>query len=359
MRPGLAVATEDSIERAIAELRRSGNGLVPIVSDDRVVGVLTEYSAGAALGEGVDTLEPVSSISRETPLIRSYMTGAEALRLFEQLNTSTLVVVDDQDRLMGLLSPSDLYPRRLFPPRPSSVGGMATPFGVYLTNGAIGAGASNFALMTTGFLMFAMMTVGQIVAYFLLVQFLSDQSPQWLVDGLSATIPLGIFLLLMRLLPLSGTHAAEHMVVHAIERGEELHPDIVRRMPRVHPRCGTNLAVGAGIFCGILSIPGVDFQILLIPAFLVTMYSWRRLGSIAQSVITTKTPNEKQLQSGLKAGNDLLEKFSKSSVTVPSVPVRFWRSGLLQVMMGSMTCFGVVTGIEWVLNHFWNLGISL
>ncbi len=31
------------------------------------------------------------------------------------------------------------------------------------------------------------------------------------------------------------------MVVHAIEEGEDLTLEKVRPMPRVHPRCGTNL----------------------------------------------------------------------------------------------------------------------
>jgi uncharacterized protein YqhQ len=41
------------------------------------------------------------------------------------------------------------------------------------------------------------------------------------------------------------------MVVHAIERGEPLVLEVVRRMPRVHPRCGTNLVAGIALFLGL------------------------------------------------------------------------------------------------------------
>jgi uncharacterized protein YqhQ len=34
-------------------------------------------------------------------------------------------------------------------------------------------------------------------------------------------------------------------VVHAIERGEPLLAESVRAMPRVHPRCGTNIVAAA------------------------------------------------------------------------------------------------------------------
>ncbi|MER3495923.1 MAG: hypothetical protein C4320_03425, partial [Armatimonadota bacterium] len=68
-----------------------------------------------------------------------------------------------------------------------------------------------------------------------------------------------MFVILFRLLPLAGTHAAEHMAVNALERGEPLDPEVVARMPRTHIRCGTNLAVGAGLFFGISETPWVPW----------------------------------------------------------------------------------------------------
>src|SRR2546423_10530097 len=61
-------------------------------------------------------------------------------------------------------------------------------------------------------------------------------------------LPFPLFLLFVRALPLVQYHAAEHQAVHAMERGEPLDPEIVRRMPRVHPRCGTNIMAGGMVF---------------------------------------------------------------------------------------------------------------
>jgi uncharacterized protein YqhQ len=148
-------------------------------------------------------------------------------------------------------------------------------------------------------------------------------------------------LLMMRLVPLSGIHGAEHQVVHAIEREEELKPEVIRRMPRIHPRCGTNLAAGASIFLTIFfgSWPA-EGEIRFIVAALATVLLWRKVGGFLQQYITTKRPSDKQLQSGIRAGEMLLERFAEAKVTSPTIGQRIWSSGVLHVMTGAvlMTC---------------------
>lgn len=330
--------------------------MVVVCSESIVVGVVSERELAGAIGDGVDESSPVSDLMVAAPMMRTYATGAEALRELESSASSVIVVVDDENRLVGLVSPSDLFPRKLNPPRPSPVGGMATPFGVYLTNGAISGGVGNFALMSTGALLFLMITVSTWACLPLAYWLVDSGAPDWATAGSLRVLPIVLFLGLMRLIPLSGTHAAEHMVVHAIERGEELNPDIVRRMPRVHPRCGTNLAVGAMLFMGIFFSGFIENQELrFIAAVLATFLFWRRIGSLVQYWITTKPPKERQIRSGLKAGNELLDHFARSRVTAPSIPLRLWRSGMLQVMLGSFACFGFVYLVAWAVDHFWNL----
>src|SRR5690606_35007100 len=118
-----------------------------------------------------------------------------------------------------------------------------------------------------------------------------------------------VFLAGLRFAPLAGIHAAEHKVVHAIERGEELIPSVVKRMPRVHPRCGTNLAVGAMVFLGIMSWEAIgEVELRLLAALLVTVIVWRPLGTLMQYYVTTREPNEKQIAMGIRSGKALLEK---------------------------------------------------
>lgn len=360
MRPSSHLEPEDSLDRAATELRRSGNGMIPIVRDSKVIGMVTETSLALALANVVHPSSPITDAMVPAPLIQPYAPAAEALRLFADGSESTLLVVDDEHRLMGLISPSDLYPRRRVPPRPALVGGMATPFGVYLTNGVVGAGAGGFALVATGMLMYAMLAAASLIS-FPIVDWLQAKHLQVdLLNFLAAALPILLFMAGMRLIPLSGTHAAEHQVVHAIERGEELRPEIVRRMPRVHPRCGTNLAVGATMFLSIFFSEWVSSgEIRFIVAALVTFLFWRRLGSLVQQFITTKRANQRQIEGGIRAGQELLDRFARSNVSVPSIPLRLWRSGMLHVMAGSFLCLGLLFAIDYFLFAVWKVHLPL
>lgn len=350
MRPSTRVAPEDTLERAASELRRNGGTLVPVIQDDILVGVVTDTSLAIAMAEGRSHLDPARDATVNAVTIAPYATGAEALRRLADENGLPLVVVDDMGRLMGLISAVDLYPRRHAPPRPTTVGGMATPFGVYLTNGEIGAGAKGWPLVTTGATLFLLLFASQeIVTYGL--DFGIKQGAAWLDSDLIATVLTGLlFLTGMRLIPLAGTHGAEHQVVHAIERGEELTPEVVRRMPRVHPRCGTNLMAGAVIFTGIayaswekglhlgpLSLDGIreDNQLKFLVAVIVTFFSWRPVGSFLQQYVTTRPPSDRQIAKGIEAGNELLTRFATAKMAKPTIPRRLWNSGLFHVITGS------------------------
>ena len=128
-----------------------------------------------------------------------------------------------------------------------------------------------------------------------------------------------VMLLFLRLSPLSGYHAAEHMTVHAIEAGEELTPEVVRHMPRVHPRCGTNLLAAASVFMIITS--RFSGQVSVIIAMLVVVVGWRTVGGWLQYFVTTKRPSEQQLKNGVAAGNQLMERYQEQ----PNYQVGGWR----------------------------------
>lgn len=351
MRPTFAVDLQDSLELAARKLRDNGCGLLPVLNEGFFEGAITEASLATALGSGQEMTDSVEAITKGALTALPSMTGAQALRLFEDQGALGLIVIDDRGRVMGILTPSDLYPKRLTPPRPPMVGGMATPFGVYLTTGTIRAGVSHLALMTTGMTLFGLMllaTVGSVA--------LSDLLNR---NGLSATASsnaqgflfLAIFLVAMRAIPLSGIHAAEHKVVHAIERGEELIPSTVRRMPRVHPRCGTNIAVGASLLTGIGTAEFIPYpEVRLLTAAIVTLMFWRPLGNAMQRYVTTKKPTDKQLAMGIKSGRELLQRHASHGAAGASVLQRIVNSGMLHVIGGSTLAFFLVELIAYVFH---------
>jgi hypothetical protein len=206
-------------------------------------------------------------------------------------------------------------------------------------------GVGDLALASTGIFMAILslgatyitervfMSAGHLLAQIPLIP--PDQLKPWAM-GL-------LFALLFRLSWVTGYHAAEHQVVHAMEAGDDLKPEVVRRKPRVHPRCGTNLVTAVLImsfFWGNQSLAG--FEPLV--AMIVTVVFWRRVGSWLQQWVTTRPATPDQIESGIAAGRQLMERYQKG---VPSGGVwrRVWNMGLLQVMSG----WALVLGALWLL----------
>ncbi len=339
----------ESLARAAKLFRESAFDRLPVVEDDVVIGIVTHHSLAMAFAQGSKIEEPVTiALDPEAPIVSPYITGAEALRLMAERRAPELIVIDSHGVLIGTLAAADLAdsgPRYITPPL---VGGMATPFGVYLTTGSLRAGASDVALVTTGILLSSLLYVSvwisMIIAQWLFNRGMSLQTAGYIEQAL----PILFFMASIRAIPLSAIHASEHMVVHAIERGEPLRPEIVKRMPRVHPRCGTNLAVGLSLFSGIFFTPWIaSEEIRLFVAAIATLFLWRPLGSLVQLLITTKPPKDKHVAMGIQAGAELMEKY-RTTRKRASIPLRIFNSGMLHVLLGSAILTGFLELVAWV-----------
>jgi len=327
---------EDSLNRAVAIVREAPGRIAPVIGDGRYIGVVSERTLLRLLAEGADRSIAASEAVEEGPTIPASATGAEAMRLLDQTGANVLVVLNPDDEPVGIIGASDLFPRPIYRPVPPNVGGMATPFGVYLTCGSVNGGAPWWALVVTG-AMLSLLFLGADV----LNGFIQPHIPRSaFFNTVSSWIPLTLFLLAMRSLPLAGVHAAEHMVVHALERGEPLDPRVVKRMPRVHKRCGTNLAVGIMIFGGILSLdlglPAEVKDLQIVFAVILALATFRRIGGLMQLLVTTKPPTDRQIQSGIKAADELLANYGKSRRNQTPVWMYMLNMGFFQVMSGAL-----------------------
>lgn len=346
------VPTECSLRAAAAAMTEEGLPGLAVTQEGRYSGTIYEIDLIRALAQGADPDSPVGEWTKaDRPVLRMYDTGAEALRLFEESGAPLIAVVDDRGIPAGIVTPARLIEPPALAMRPKMVGGMATPFGVYLTNGAVRGGVPQTALIVTGMAMFGLFLVANYavlaVTHLLPINILAHPITRPLAEA-SVFV---LFLLGLRLAPISGTHGAEHMVVHAIERGEALIPETVRRMPRVHPRCGTNLAVGAMIFLGIFTLEWTPYQdVRLLAAFLTTMIAWRPLGAILQQWVTTKRPTSRQLQTGIEAGEDLLRRYQSAAYVQPSILTRLVNSGLFHIMAGALAVQLVAYLVMVILN---------
>ncbi len=343
---------EDSLRAVSRELTAQGLPVVPIAEGNRLVGTVSEAEVVFAMSRGESPDVAVSEVMEKLPpTLLSNSSGAEALRYFDASGSDWAIVVDTVGQVVGVLTPSRLLDPHENRALLGRVGGMATPFGVYLTNGVVSGGVSGWAVLATGATMFGMFAIAGVPVLWILNNTpLSIQRAAWFETALNL-LWIVLFLLCLRILPLSGTHGAEHMVVHALERGEELKPAIIRRMPRVHPRCGTNLAVGGMLFLGIMSWDVIREPVLrLLVAAIATLAFWQPLGSFLQYFVTTKRPNDRQLQSGIRAGEHLLLRISQGRVVRPTLVQKLAMSGLFQVIVGS-TLAAALLSLAYQLLH--------
>ena len=293
-----------------------------------------------------------------------------ALLTLQRYDSPALPVVDETGNYRGMISRVDVVAALEGNVRPPLVGGMATPLGVWLTTGHLSAGSSAFGLFLSG----VMLSLCLLVAHWVMLLGLTALNRDWGAIFVSSRLgtemgaPPGfgffalggeylLFLLFLRALPLAGVHAAEHQTVWAIERGLPLTPEHVGRMPRAHPRCGTNLAALAVLFIVTFQhMPtgnesGILFMLLFI--FLV----WRSFGKLLQDWFTTKPPTTKQLEDGIAAGKALIAKYQEQPHLEVGFGQRLFNSGLIMMALGMIPTLLVLSTIVEVWLARWILSL--
>jgi hypothetical protein len=293
-------------------------------------------------------------------------TLGEALALLRQSPASVLPI---RDPLTGDVVAVLSRPETLPPVAVPRLGGMATPLGVYLTDGVVSGGAGFWGLFLTGITLGTLALLAEAVVQGLLALAAAHglnfwawvASPRcpvalraWLPEA-SDWLPVPLIFVLLRLIPMSGTHAAEHQVVHCVERGLPLAASEVRAQPRVHPRCGTNLFVGFSVFLlvfvSVFCILLADGQpiaaaatLALVAAAVPALALWRRIGGFVQQWFATRPATDKQIAGAIRAAEQVLCRRRSTGLPVRfRVLRRVWNMGLVQVLLGYLTLYQLLT----------------
>lgn len=331
-----------SLSRAAELLAHSPAPSLLVVQNGFLIG---EFAGHAlfSLADGVAADESIAQQVVPCPSIDAGSSGAEALRELKVQERGFLPVVDGLGRYLGVVTVAGLLSGQTAQPDLGLVGGMATPLGVYLTDGVHKGGPGILGLVLTGALMFALLSVSNLASLPLGEWMDAHKVPVRFSEGLIGFLVVFLFFILMRLTPLAGIHAAEHQVVHALERNEPLTPAAVRRMPRVHPRCGTNIGAAAILFGSVFGLEWVDsMEVRLMAALILTLFFWRPFGEFVQHFFTTKPANEAQIRGAITSAEALIEANRRSPHVRPNAFQRLWSSGLLAVMAGSFLTAGLV-----------------
>ncbi len=371
------------IASAVEMMRLSGLTELPLVVGARVVGVLTlsqlthlvDYSGDTEWVKHRTISEVVQSQGSrawDIPQRRDYVASAssplsEVQAVFRsRAEVEIIPVVDAAERYLGLATRADVMAARLKTLAPPRMGGMATPIGVYLTDGIHSGGAGDFGLFLTGVTLAIQGIIANVTvsaaAIGLADKFRFDPIPmietrfghlagQVTVD-LESLIMLPLVMLLIRVTPLAGYHAAEHQVVHCVERGEPLEVESVRQMPRVHPRCGTNIVAAITLFSFAMSIAVILLNTVVgavAPAVIFTIALWKPVGAFMQQYLTTRPATNKQILSGIKAADELMERYRSDPTAKVTVKTRLLRMGLLQTLCGVIATSVVCVAIAYFI----------
>lgn len=337
-------------------------GLLPVVNAKKqLLGVIHEQDV---LGNDPTAPAPVrleaTFQNEQAPLTLRKTDSLEmALQLFARCEQDVIPLIDNQGRYTG-----ECASRRLLEEwkhgvlKPARIGGLATPLGVYMTSGYYTSGAGWKGLLATGALFavvayaldwLCLIIYSALATVFPVIGTLSVEHQMILQFSILLFCMLG----LLRLSPMAGLHAAEHMSINAIENGLPLTEEVVRRQPREHTRCGTNVMVLlVGLELSTLCVLSMMAELNTMGIVLygmalagLVLRFWRTGGLWLQRHFTTKPPSAAQLASGIRAGEELLDKFRAHPHPNPNFWRRLWGSGLLH-MASSFFLFA------WILSHF-------
>jgi uncharacterized protein YqhQ len=191
-------------------------------------------------------------------------------------------------------------------------------------------------------LMLGLTLVLGVGVFFLLPLFIATATTgtvqqDWIQHMVEGLVRVGIFLgylaLISRMPDIRRVfeyHGAEHMTIHALEAGDPLTTDAVRKYPTAHPRCGTEFLVVV-IILSIFAFSLVGRQaiewmvlsrLLLVPVIAAVGYEILRFGArhrgnplvkaimapgILVQMITTKRPSDDQIEVAIVSMEQALE----------------------------------------------------
>jgi CBS domain-containing protein len=103
------ISPDDTIEEAAQEMRDGDFGLVPVVEDEQLVGVVTDRDiAIRAVAEGKDPSTPVGEVMSEGVVwVNEDDSVEDAARIMSEHQIRRLPVVDSEQHLVGIVSLGD------------------------------------------------------------------------------------------------------------------------------------------------------------------------------------------------------------------------------------------------------------
>lgn len=326
----------------------AGTDTLPVIDKDGlIVGIVSEFDLAKVAKElSFDKNSYQSQFTVEnimTTDVRVETYGADIsdlLNNLDQMHIRVLPIIDDAGFYTGkCVTRKKLINFLAKKIKPRTISGVATPIGVYLSDGLHQVGAKNIGLILNG-MVFA--------SFFFVAEFLTAGIHN---DFFASILKLFMFLIFFKIFPISQIHASEHKVINAIEKGLPLDVKTVQKQSRIHIRCGTNLLV---LFLGIsiifyitnIIVPKIWLLRFMISfLLLIGLFSyWKQIGQKIQKFFTTREPTDKQVENAIKVGEELLQ-VSKNELQDKDINLLtlIYTSGFLQIIISFLVFMNILS----------------
>ncbi len=340
--------------------KETDSDTLPVINEKgEIIGIVSEYDLAKVVTDWslsedsyMYKIKVNDIMTKNVWTETSHTNIEELLSAVPKMHTRVIPIVDENKKYIGYSITRTAVINFLSSMiKPRTIGGLATPLGVYLTDGLHQAGSKTPGLLLNGFVFaFVILFIKILSGY--LIAFIP------LPDILFSMVQLFMFLVILRFTLFSKIHAAEHKTINAIEKGLPLNLETVKMQPRVHIRCGTNYIVfifGVILIISIANSLIPDSSILfrylfILFGFIFVMSYWRNMGRWLQKYFTTSEPTDKQIENGIKAGEELLLLHKQDIKNVyPTFFSKLWNMGIFQIIFAFLLTSRI---IEYMLLNY-------
>ena len=111
-----AVAPDTPMQQVVREISRKNLGMTCVVDHGRLAGIITDGDLRRQMSASINLLERTAGdIMTRNPLtVRRGTLAVEVLRIFEERKITSIIVVDDEGRLDGVVHMHDLWRTEMF-----------------------------------------------------------------------------------------------------------------------------------------------------------------------------------------------------------------------------------------------------